>query len=118
MTTTPDAESPQPLPKNGPRVILDEYIRMRAPKIEGGEGYTLQNDLETNKNDEMSLAAFCYAMPDRIRKVMPSLGSLPILWPWSPYAWKPTPEDRIHELARAGALIAAEIDRLMAEAQR
>ena len=26
--------------------------------------------------------------------------------------WKPTPDDRIKELAKAGALIAAEIDRL------
>jgi hypothetical protein len=28
--------------------------------------------------------------------------------------WKPTPNDRIKELTKAGALIAAEIDRLLA----
>lgn len=31
-------------------------------------------------------------------------------WPWSPEAWKP--KDPIRDLVRAGALIAAEIDRL------
>jgi hypothetical protein len=32
------------------------------------------------------------------------------LWPWDESWWKPG--DRIRELAKAGALIAAEIDRL------
>ena len=38
--------------------------------------------------------------------------SFHIMWPWEANWWKPTPEDRIKELAKAGALIAAEIDRL------
>ena len=33
-------------------------------------------------------------------------------WPWSETYWNPNPNDRIHNLVRAGALIAAEIDRL------
>ena len=37
---------------------------------------------------------------------------VPIMFPFSPEWWKPTPDDRIRELAKAGALIAAEIDRL------
>ena len=36
----------------------------------------------------------------------------PTLWPWALSQWKPTPDDRIRELTKAGALIAAEIDRL------
>jgi hypothetical protein len=32
--------------------------------------------------------------------------------PWGESWWKPTPEDRVRELVKAGALIAAEIDRL------
>lgn len=32
------------------------------------------------------------------------------IWPWDRKYWKPTPEDRIKELAKAGALIAAQID--------
>lgn len=34
------------------------------------------------------------------------------IWPWDKSWWKPTPDDRIRELIKAGALIAAEIDRL------
>ena len=33
-------------------------------------------------------------------------------WPWDSYYYKPTPKDPIHQLKIAGALIAAEIDRL------
>ena len=36
------------------------------------------------------------------------------IWPWNLIWWKPTPNDRIRELVKAGALIAAEIDRLQA----
>jgi hypothetical protein len=47
----------------------------------------------------------------------------PPMWPWKPDWWKPSPgtdeEARIRELAKAGALIAAEIDRLQrAKARR
>jgi hypothetical protein len=34
------------------------------------------------------------------------------MWPWEASWWKPSQTDRIKELAKAGALIAAEIDRL------
>ena len=33
-------------------------------------------------------------------------------WPWSPQWWKPTPDDPVRQLVKAGALIAAEIDRI------
>lgn len=33
-------------------------------------------------------------------------------WPWGLDFWKPSPDNRIKELVKAGALIAAEIDRL------
>jgi hypothetical protein len=36
----------------------------------------------------------------------------PQTWPWAPGTFKPSPEDRVRELVKAGALIAAEIDRL------
>lgn len=38
--------------------------------------------------------------------------SKPLRWPWEAEAFKPTPDDRVRELVKAGALIAAEIDRL------
>jgi hypothetical protein len=36
---------------------------------------------------------------------------VPKFWPWKPWWWKPS-TNRIDELVKAGALIAAEIDRL------
>lgn len=39
----------------------------------------------------------------------------PLAWPWEPAAWNPAP-DPIRNLEKAGALCAAEIDRLLAEA--
>lgn len=36
------------------------------------------------------------------------------VWPFDEEWWKPTPEDKIRQLEKAGALIAAEIDRLLA----
>ena len=38
--------------------------------------------------------------------------NVPVMFPFSSVWWKPSPENRIKELAKAGALIAAEIDRL------
>jgi len=38
---------------------------------------------------------------------------VPPIWPWEKSWWKPTPNDRVKELVKAGALIAAEIDRLL-----
>lgn len=43
---------------------------------------------------------------------------VPDNWPFEPPSWKPCPDDRVRELVKAGALIAAEIDRLLAERQR
>lgn len=58
---------------------------------------------------ELAMAAACYATPPMHRDE-----PLPMLWPWSGMVWRPTP-CRIRELAKAGALIAAEIDRLKRE---
>lgn len=65
-------------------------------------------------DQELAEAAACYATPvnDRPFPVRES-GQAPLIWPWSPKWWKPTPQDRIRELQKAGALIAAEIDRLL-----
>jgi hypothetical protein len=38
---------------------------------------------------------------------------VPEEWPWFQERWKPTPDNRIRELVKAGALIAAEIDRML-----
>lgn len=71
------------------------------------EGYTPEHDAEHGEFlggpvTEMALAAAAYLFPRRAE----------FFWPWSFDAWKPTPDDRVRELVKAGALIAAEIDRL------
>ena len=70
-------------------------------------GWTAEHD-DQHRQGQLGDAAACYAAnPDRVGRA----DIVESLWPWSPDAWKPTPDDRIHELARAGALLAAEIDR-------
>ncbi|MDE2106773.1 MAG: hypothetical protein KGL39_56685, partial [Patescibacteria group bacterium] len=63
------------------------------------EGWSPEHD-DQHTHGEMANAAACYAIDS------PSLW--PMSWNWS--WWKP--KDRRRDLARAGALIAAEIDRL------
>lgn len=65
---------------------------------------------------ELVMAAICYLKPDVCGvTVHQKPGSwvsrrIPSLWPWEADFWKP--KGRISDLVRAGALIAAEIDRL------
>jgi hypothetical protein len=91
----------------------------RARQVEK-EGWTKEHDA-THVHNEMAKAAACYAMPisEREKYQSYSLGEPRIWFPrWWPREWdvriwwKPTPNDRIKELVKAGALIAAEIDRL------
>ena len=63
---------------------------------------------EEHANGELIDAARCYAVdPD-----MKEANTIPPGWPWHSDTWKP--RDQIFDLVRAGALIAAEIDRLLA----
>ena len=84
------------------------------------EGWTPEHDAE-HADEGLALAACCYAVPPQIRKYRNmveqieggvGVSAVPTLWPWAPGYWKPTPDDRVRELVKAGALIAAEIDRL------
>lgn len=81
--------------KTGIELIATE----RQRQIEG-EGCSQEHDDE-HAGGELADAAACYAMGRQ----------LPV-WPWDIDWWKPTPNDRVRELVKAGALIAAEIDRL------
>jgi len=96
--------------KTGVELIAEE----RQRQIEA-EGFTKEHDAE-HKNGELAKAAICYADPDvyyhqenrylKFRKPND-------FWPWDVRWFKPT--DRIRDLVKAGALIAAEIDRLQAQ---
>lgn len=68
------------------------------------EGWTPEHD-DLHKNNELAIAAATYCLPDDKRYPR-------INWPFAYEWWKPDPEDRIHELVKAGALIAAEIERI------
>lgn len=72
------------------------------------EGWSFDHDDE-QENGEFADAAACYALTSLWR----DSNNEPDVWPWDTKWWKPTPNDRIRELAKAGALIAAEIDRLL-----
>lgn len=82
----------------------------RGRQIEG-EGWTAAHD-DLHDGGQMAKAGAMYALPERFRS-MCALVNVPTDWPWSPEWWKPTPSNRVRELVKAGALIAAEIDRLI-----
>jgi hypothetical protein len=84
-------------------------FRERQRQIEQ-EGWTPEHD-QQHYDSELAKAAVCYATPGD-RRIKFDDGT-PHFWPWHPMWWKPTSDDRIRELAKAGALIAAEIDRLL-----
>lgn len=90
---------------------VDLIAAERRRQIEE-EGWTTEHDAGLVE-DALARAAAAYATPAHLRE--PLVGHvvrMPALWPWAVHAWKPTPEDRVRELVKAGALIAAEIDRL------
>lgn len=84
------------------------------------EGWTPKHDDE-HETGELAMAASVYARMagslDGDRNRLRSGASfVPMFWPWRSEWWKPSihdgPDARIRELTKAGALIAAEIDRL------
>lgn len=112
--------------KTGIELIADE----RAAQV-SREGWTTGHDDE-HRDASLATVAACYALDTQefrrasrtdeediaLRGETPIYAKVkrtyrvPILWPrsWHPFWWKP--KDRVRDLVRAGALIAAEIDRL------
>ena len=94
--------------KTGIELITEE--RQRQIDV---EGWTTEHDDIEHANSELAIAGACYALPNSLRKLYKDdEGFEPGFWPWDEGWWKPTPEDRVRELQKAGALITAEIDRL------
>lgn len=71
------------------------------------EGWTHAHD-DRHSRGEMAAAAVTYLLHGAQSPA--EMRSTPVRWPWSADWWKP--KDRRADLVRAGALIAAEIDRL------
>ena len=99
------------------------------------EGWSLEHDLEEHSEGDLALAAICYATPVRIFEQVNHTQGVNFVDPWpfdgmwdkrfcygerreNPGHGRPpdpqtyTKEERIDLLVKAGALIAAEIDRL------
>ena len=91
--------------KTGIELIAEE--RQRQIEV---EGWTAEHD-DLHDMGELVAAAMCYLThPDDRAEEFGD--DPPIWWPWELMWWKPEPLNRIRELQKAGALIAAEIDRL------
>jgi hypothetical protein len=75
------------------------------------EGFDAQHDDE-HDGGSLGRAAVCYITYEDKKKyqIRPD-DRAPAYWPWEPESWRPSP-DKIRNLVKAGALIAAEIDRL------
>lgn len=100
---------------------IDDIAAERRRQIDE-EGWTPERD-DTHGDGEMAGAAACYAMQVALDCIgrsdlhMTISRTIRELWPWSTHWWKPT--DRRRDLVKAGALIAAEIDRIdRAEAKK
>lgn len=80
---------------------LEMIAQERAEQAEG-------MDSEDHKwiNGELAFAAAAYLL--RGRGIQP----ISMYWPFRDAKWNPSPNNRRRELAMAGALVAAEIDRL------
>lgn len=90
------------------------------------EGFTEEHDKQYRRGD-LAAAGAAYALdavsrygdyPDKLKTVLSGAAraSCPLNWMGpSGQWWKPTPEDDIRQLVKAGALIAAEIDKLQRE---
>jgi len=94
---------------NGVELIAQE----RKRQIEA-EGWTKEHD-DTHEFGELAIAGACYALTgytltDLMGSPIDVDGFINDLWPWDDEWYKP--KDRLRNLVRAGALIAAEIDRI------
>lgn len=89
---------------DGAKMIANERERQIAQ-----EGWTAEHD-EGHATGELIEAAECYLRTDHYSAEQ-SRRAAPVNWPWESTAWKPT--TRVRDLVKAGALIAAEIDRLL-----
>jgi hypothetical protein len=100
---------------NGVELIAAERARQIS-----AEGWTPEHD-DTHRLAQMTLAAASYAWlaASQVRLGGSCLNPAPkgMYWPWADEWWKPS-ANPIRNLVKAGALIAAEIDRLQRKASK
>ena len=86
-----------------------DLIRQERQRQIAEEGFDAVHDFNEHHMDDLARAGAFYALPahDRCRTQINKVW--PFSWEWC----KPTPDDRLKELVKAGALITAEIDRIL-----
>ena len=88
-------------------IVAERYRQIKV------KGWSPSHD-DTHSSGELCRAAMAYANVTRL-KLLGANDEYTLLqsdfWPWDKESWKPT-IDPIRNLVKAGALIAAEIDRL------
>ncbi len=100
-----------------------EFIATERRRQVEQEGWTAEHDDQWDRG-ELIEAARSYAQhaesfytsETEVSFAGLRRGELPRDWPWEPQWWKPSNEP-IRDLVKAGALIAAEIDRLLRKAR-
>jgi len=105
-----DAVSPREIRDSGvSRIALERRRQVTR------EGWSAAHD-DAHAAGELAWAAACYAAPRPIFEGRLS-GSFADPWPWGEWDKRPGPdagsEERVRTLEKAGALVAAEIDRLL-----
>lgn len=100
---------------NDPGLMLDGalYIVRERLRQVVGEGYQPEHDA-MHRGNELAWASWCYLDRAASNNFSPTP---PQMWPWADDAWKPGPT-RLRMLVKAGALIAAEVDRILADERR
>ncbi len=98
--------------ENGSELVAKERTRQITD-----EGFDAVRDAHYVKGELVSAAA-CYAAMAQAQVASEALKTptkvhpaIMMLWPWSESWWKPS-RDPVRNLEKAGALIAAEIDRI------
>lgn len=115
--TVPDALPMPADPGQGARLIAEERLRQQRE-----EGYTLENDVIRYPDAEngptgLALAAACYAAaPHSVAVKEEGEETYRLAWPFDPEYDKRQIDDFLQLRIKAGALIAAEIDVLLAQA--
>ncbi len=84
----------------GCMLICKERARQKEVK-----GYDVDRDKNFYRNYELAQASVCYGMDAKVFK-----SSRLTLWPWDLEYFNPSPENRMREFEKSGALMAAQID--------
>jgi len=106
----------EPMQQSGISLFAEERFRQKVQ-----EGFSAEHD-DRHGHGELAMAAQAYI--DTARKATAAAkenpagdfwkSSPPAAWPWHWEDWKPS-SDPLRNLVKAGALLAAEVDRLLRE---